>query len=507
MACIFCAKRAAGTIVCFDCCARAVCRSHDVQHVLQSDTLPCDDDSLYIEMLNAARPPSRGNGVHNYRYYDLTDIFVDDVEGSIGPFLYREAAGPSDQAVTEAKRRMLADAYPRESEMYREHVLRITSATIGRLQRDGLSLYWKSVVVYACVRCKLGARMPPALSHLLTYAHVVNLEGVKVEAQSALSKVRSRASRKALQETLEASIACLPITLKTLNLPEGGVLQCPRCSKGPIYREACGDMEAHHGEAGGFSTSDNRCPNPRCRYFGRSAESDWDTWDGYVRVDPSSAFPTRRCNSVEDCEYLFRDPFPHGQPPPRPPCFPFDENGGGRCIDQFQAIDDPAQRRKTVVRTLLGTLKKRRREDERASLIENIVHQCLVIATAVQIAIGEAKDEDDSLEYERHTGYSDLLSSFNARAGSAVDWLRENAAAYDFCIERASHDMGVYDDVTGLLNYESEGFVNFHYLLQDKSRLTGEYAPESFDAFPVYAQELLGAAVDHLQYTWNVLED
>ena len=494
MKCLVCEKPTS-TVVCIVCCAQNVCKDRDdifEQHAVPDE----DEDWLYIEWLQVR---------------DLTDVFLEDIEASVIPFLYSASSATRDTEM-----QMIADAYPARSLSYQRHIFRLTHATIERLQRPQLMLFWQSMLVYGCILQKLKMPITNALRHLVELETVSDeLNNIKKKAQDYLSLVpdprinhsrRINSSVRNLTETLLVTRNCLVITLKTLNLPEGGVLQCPRCKKGPIYREQCGDMAGHHGDAYGFHSSDNRCPNPKCRYFGNSADLDWDKWDGLVRIDPSSVFPTAYCNTVKDCQYMTHTPFVVGQVPPRPPCFPFKELDGV-CINQFDEIEDEKKRHLIIIRTLLGTL-KRNREDEREILVRQIITKALQYASVIERDLHELKSDNPTLEWEAHTDYTDLKISFETSPGSALEWLREHKDEYDRCISESSSDMSSYADNTGIFDYAEPGLSNFYFLNHDDAHLHDEYAPdESYTfEFPISATQLLSAPLKHLQYTMNVLD-
>ena len=492
MRCLVCEKPTS-TVVCIVCCAQHVCKNRD--DVFEQHPVPDEDeDWVYVEWLQVR---------------DLTDVFLDDVEASVVPFLY------ASSAARDAEMQTIADAYSTKSPSYHGHVFRLTRATIERLQRPQLRLFWQSMLVYGCIRQKLKMPLTNALRHLV---ELEQLGHIKRRAQEYLSLVpdprfdvgrnqrrRINSSVRNLTETLQVTRSCLVMTLKTLNLPEGGVLQCPRCKKGPIYREQCGDMAGHHGYAHGFHSSDNRCPNPKCRYFGNSADLDWDKWDGLVRVDPSSVFPTARCNTVKDCHYLQRAPFVAGQVPPGPPCFPFKELNG-RCIDPFDKLEEN-KRHEAIVRTLLGTL-KRDRDEEREDLVSAILTKALLYASVIERDLHELKRDHPTLDWEAHTDYTDVKLNFETRQGGALEWLKEHKEEYNRCISDSSADMSSYADNTGIFDYAERGLYNFYFLIHDDAHLYDEYAPHEGHAFefPIAATQLLNAPIQHLQYTLNVLD-
>lgn len=360
--CIGC-DRQTNTIVCFACCAEIICGASEfIVTAFEENELP-EEDYDYLSMLKLRDP---------------TDIFLNDVEASVLPFLYAQ-----DYAVPEIETDLILDLcrkiYPKKNQRFRAHVLKFTRSVIQRLQkRKELLVFWNSMMVYGCLLKQLAispfddvqaqgrkGKILSGLTYLVDEYAVGVDESVLRQTRELAQKgiMRFHRNMKRLRDTLGASQSCLMITLKTMNL-NGGVLQCPRCKTSPIYREQCGDLEAHHGNAESFQTyTDNRCPNPKCRYFGNSTELDWDKWDGFVRIDTDSVFPVLRCNSVEDCQFNMTK---QGQKPPRPPCFPFEENGDA-CVDNFGS---GSVRQGDIVRALLGM--KRKRETFNHSLTLNI---------------------------------------------------------------------------------------------------------------------------------------
>lgn len=356
--CIGC-DRQTNTVVCFSCCAEIICgTSESLLTAFETNEVPEElEDYQYIVMLNISDP---------------TDIFLGDVQASLLPYLFSSVYDSSSDSFkydfTEASEQV-SQLYPVKDDRFRDHVLRFTKLVIEKIRRKELNAFWKSMMVYGCLlqHLKLRAfddtrpqegKIHKCLKYFVdeyaknegSFLYRTRLDAQQVlEIENRGHQIRSKTKR--IKDTFDASDLCLSITLRTINA-NGGVLQCPRCKTSPIHREYCGDMGGHHG----YTESDNRCPNPKCRYFGYSSTIDWDKWDGFVRIDTESLFPILSCTSLENCQYdMTKAP---GQIPPNPPCFPFDEGENDKCVDNF---GDGPVRKENIVRALLG--KKRKGEE------------------------------------------------------------------------------------------------------------------------------------------------
>jgi hypothetical protein len=61
-----------------------------------------------------------------------------------------------------------------------------------------------------------------------------------------------------------------------------GAFMCPRCLTGPVTREACTDLAAHHGQRNASGVAiNNACAH--CGFFGRDS-NEWRVWDGVLRI-------------------------------------------------------------------------------------------------------------------------------------------------------------------------------------------------------------------------------
>lgn len=64
--------------------------------------------------------------------------------------------------------------------------------------------------------------------------------------------------------------------------PEYNAFMCPRCKTGPISRDDCTDLQAHHGQSNGRGgTTSNACAH--CGFFAVDSHR-WARWDGRVRI-------------------------------------------------------------------------------------------------------------------------------------------------------------------------------------------------------------------------------
>jgi hypothetical protein len=64
--------------------------------------------------------------------------------------------------------------------------------------------------------------------------------------------------------------------------PKYRAFMCPRCSTGPVTREACTDLAAHHGQRNVHGVAvNNACAH--CGFFGRDS-NEWSAWDGVFRI-------------------------------------------------------------------------------------------------------------------------------------------------------------------------------------------------------------------------------
>ena len=243
-------------------------------------------------------------------------------------------------------------------------------------------------------------------------------------------------------------------------------------------------------------------------------------WDGIVRIDTSSVFPTKSCTSVRDCEYLKEDPFVMGHVPPRAPCFPFKQNDDDTCLNQLYAFEDDNKRKIILVQTLLGTLKRNRDEEQehadRETLTTAIVGKMLEYAAAVEQDLREVKNaqidaNETPIDWENHTMFSDLKNHFvhtDPIELTATEWLRQFQSQFNSCVNQASSDMNIYADHSGIFDSAEPGFSNFFFLLQQPTELPDEYTPNDIFPgfeFPVLGQDLLSAPLQHLQYTLDVL--
>ena len=213
-----------------------------------------------------------------------------------------------------------------------------------------------------------------------------------------------------------------------------------------------------------------------------------------------------------------------GQAPPRAPCFPFREGSAEACINDFSNIEDESIRRRTVIRALLGLPideLQGRRELVIQRYITKIVKLSLHYATLIERDLHEWYNKNKDTEewnylseeqkWDPHNTYSTLYNKFveDCVEGdtSAIDWVRAHAEEYDTCLNQSSRDMSYYADYTGVFDYAEQGFRNFYFLVQDQAGLVDDLNPEgNFDGFPIFANALLNAPLEHLEYTWDALD-
>lgn len=130
-------------------------------------------------------------------------------------------------------------------------------------------------------------------------------------------------------------------------------LMCPRCRFGPIRKEYCDDMSAHHGL--GEGNTDNRCPN--CYFFAphgpdfAGAEGDkWLAWDGLPRRNENDVFPTIKLSSLGDRDIVLHKP-------PREPCWPYLKSDTPDVDDPRHFLCRSGDRRE-IVATLLKSYRE-----------------------------------------------------------------------------------------------------------------------------------------------------
>ena len=137
-------------------------------------------------------------------------------------------------------------------------------------------------------------------------------------------------------------------------------IMCPQCKCGPVTKTHCDDLSAHHGAnlPSAFidlEYSDNRCPNPRCRFFSRRVNKDgesdpnyWLHWDGIPRRHEHDVFPTHDLTQkLQDVESFL------STVPPRRPCWPYLETEGLEPDAMPTCVQDT---RESVAKRLLDYL-------------------------------------------------------------------------------------------------------------------------------------------------------
>ena len=154
-------------------------------------------------------------------------------------------------------------------------------------------------------------------------------------------------------------------------------LMCPQCKYGPIYKTNCDDMESHHGknipEQFGRSYSDNRCENPKCRFFaalvnekGRTDPDKWMHWDGLPRFSETGVFPIRNVHpAFEQMQHSGDYSHFHSAKPPRQPCWPYLDTPG-LAADAMPTCE-PAEKEALVQRLLALARRSRRRRPSRST--------------------------------------------------------------------------------------------------------------------------------------------
>ena len=111
MQCLVC-QRPTATGVCIVCCAQSVCKN--VDDIFEQNDVPDEDeDYLYMQWLQVR---------------DLTDVFLDDVEASVVPFLYSKCE-------IEVKFRIVHPEFG-PSNMYYERLVKSTDFRLEQLEAD-----------------------------------------------------------------------------------------------------------------------------------------------------------------------------------------------------------------------------------------------------------------------------------------------------------------------------------------------------------------------------------
>lgn len=198
------------------------------------------------------------------------------------------------------------------------------------------------------------------------------------EVRRAVAAGRREGRATAVEEFEKETRTAITMLFNMANARQPAIM-CPRCLFGPIIREACDDMEAHHGVPWQRWT-DNRCPNEACRYFHGTlrepASPDWNgrdlggwlVWDGIVRsLTPGALFGVLTCTSPSACDFLPEV----GKAPPREPCWPYAVGDRMDFQEPFRSCDN----RHVEWEEMLDNLHARGRQEARMRYNRAIVGQ------------------------------------------------------------------------------------------------------------------------------------